>query len=89
MTLTLLEFFGSATGVLGALILAIKPHHALYAWCLWLFSATCLFFMALGTGQKYLMLLEATFVAINLLGIRNSLASRRQGGLILSQRSTK
>lgn len=75
--LTVLEFVGSATGILGALTMAIRPQtHAHWAWSLWLISSTTLFVMAFEKAMWSLAAMQVVFTIINVLGLRNSLRIR-------------
>lgn len=75
----LLQIIGSATGVIGALIMATKIEtHAHVAWTIWLISSTSLSVMALGSDMIPLALMQIVFTVINVLGLKNSILIARK-----------
>ncbi len=69
-----LELIGSATGILGALIMATKSQtHSHWAWSLWLVSSISLTIMALNKEMVPLATMQTVFTGINILGLRNSI----------------
>lgn len=67
-----LEITGSFLGVLGALIMSFYPEYARFAWIIWFFSSVFLLVFAKTNNLKYLLVLQLTFIAVNLSGIYNS-----------------
>ena len=68
-----LEYIGAAFGIVGALIMAITPEYAYYAWNLWLISTICLGMFAVINRLMGLATLQAVFGMINAIGIYNTM----------------
>ena len=64
-----IAMFAAATGILGAVLLAMNVGLSRYGFCLFLLSSICWSSVALSTAQPALLANQLVFVAINLLGI--------------------
>lgn len=81
-----LEIIGSATGILGALIMATKIQtHSHWAWSLWLISSISLTMMALSKEMMPLALMQIVFTVINLIGLKNSIKLIKNKELIIEK----
>ncbi|MEO5349780.1 MAG: hypothetical protein H7836_09050 [Magnetococcus sp. YQC-3] len=66
---SLLKWIGTATGVAGALLVAINIPQSGYGFLLFLISSTSWFIAALRMRELSLMILQAVFTVINLVGV--------------------
>lgn len=68
-TLAILKWTGTATGISGALLIAMNIPQSGYGFLLFLVSSLCWFTAAWRMGETSLATLQFVFIAINLLGI--------------------
>lgn len=66
---SLLKWIGTATGVAGALLVAINIPQSGYGFLLFLISSTSWFVAAYRMREISLMILQAVFTVINLIGV--------------------
>ena len=66
---SLLKWIGTATGVAGALLVAINIPQSGYGFLLFLISSTSWFIAACRMREISLMILQAVFTVINLVGV--------------------
>ncbi|MBF0186255.1 MAG: nicotinamide mononucleotide transporter [Magnetococcales bacterium] len=68
-TLNLLKWIGTVTGVTGALLVAMNIPQSGYGFLLFLVSSTSWFIAAYRMREISLMILQAVFTVINLIGV--------------------
>ncbi|MBF0097138.1 MAG: hypothetical protein HQM04_10800 [Magnetococcales bacterium] len=68
-SLTILKWIGTATGVLGALLVALHIPQSGYGFLLFLVSSTSWFVAAYRMREFSLMFLQGVFTVINLIGV--------------------
>ena len=64
----LYELIGAGTGIAGALLLASKCRYSAWAWPLWIISGIAWIVYANATETYGLLIQQAVFTAINLIG---------------------
>ena len=65
----MIEFIGTACGILGAFSVALKC--GAFGYPLFIFSSACLLISAIQKGQRNFIVLQAVFLVSNMIGVYN------------------
>lgn len=71
MELTILQWIGASTGIIGALLLALNCKHSAWAWVLWIVSGIAWIGFSLISNTYGLLIQHLVFTAINGIGVYN------------------